>query len=95
MMNIRDDLERRLGREATEAAWGYMVSEGHVATVENGERDRDWLVNRAMSFLEHAGKFWLITGRPVQMLNEDQRKRVSERHQALAILWAKEADATA
>jgi hypothetical protein len=92
-MNIRYDLERRLGREATEAAWGYMVAEGHVAAVENGERDRSWLVNKAMSFLEHAGKSSLISGRPVQMLTDDQRKRVAERHQVLSILWAKEAEA--
>jgi hypothetical protein len=92
-MNIRDSLEKRLGLEATEAAWGYMVAEGHIAAVESGERDLNWLMDRAMRFLEHAGKFGLISGRPPEMLSEDQRKRVSQRHHALAILWAKEAEA--
>jgi hypothetical protein len=92
-MNIRDSLEKRLGPEAIEAAWGYMVAEGHIAAVECGERDLNWLIDRAMRFLEHAGKFGLISGRPPEMLSEDQRKRVSQRHHALAILWAKEAEA--
>jgi hypothetical protein len=94
-MNIRDELERRLGREAIEAAWDYIVAEGHAAAVESREHDLNWLIDRVTRFLEHAGKFSLIIGRrpPVQMLSEDQRKRVSERHHALAILWAKEAGA--
>src|SRR5262249_42553231 len=58
----------------------------------SGEHDVNWLVDRMWSFLHHAGKEWTIRGRPVQMFSDDQRKRVTERHHALAILWAKEAE---
>src|SRR5438034_7926057 len=84
-------LEKRLGEEASRAAWDYMLAEGYVGAVKKGERDVDWLIDRVMTFLEAAGKSWLFKGRPTSMLTDEQRKRISQRLQALSVLWAEEA----
>jgi hypothetical protein len=91
-MDLRNELEGRLPRKAVDAAWNYLVAEGHAATVEKGDQRIGWLADKAIRFLELADKTYLLKP-PVQILPDDQRKRVSERHQVLAILWAKEAEA--
>src|SRR5262245_49654911 len=93
-MDIRKDLEKRVDPKAVGAAWDYMVAEGYVATVESEERTLGWLADKVISFVVHAGKPYLLKP-PVQMLPDEQRKRISGRHQALAVLWAKEAGAQA
>ena len=87
---VKAEFDSRLGEEASRAAWNYMVAEGNVSAVENGEHDTTWLVNKALSFLDAAGKSRLFKPRP-EMMNDEQRKRIAVRLQALSVLWAEEA----
>src|SRR5690348_6664762 len=86
---IYSDLKRRLGEDACNAAWDYLVGEGHVAAVETGEQKIGWLVEKAMRFLQFAGKSGLLKERSVSML--DPRKTISERLHAASVLWAEQA----
>jgi hypothetical protein len=61
---LRQAMVGRLGEEAVQdRVWDFLVAEGHVAAVQHGERDLNWLVERIENFLQASG-LWERVYRP-------------------------------